>query len=273
MKKNISVLGLLSACICLLTACTYSIVPSQYDLKLKSHVKELSFDQGGTIEQTELTIDSRRYQELNSDQRIFLSYHVLDTGNNILVNDGIRTPLASIPARGIGKETVDFFVPTEAGKYILEIDLVEEDVTWFSAQGMKTLQIPLTVNASVRADYTQIFLTSENTDIYVPTNNGFEIPFTITNNSGITLCNSGAQNILVSYHVKDLSGNTLSEGERISLPQNISSDEIVTINITPQAEIFKIPGKYELEIGLLIEGTAWLQDWGVKPVTISITVK
>lgn len=273
MKKNVYVLGLLSACIYLLTACSYNIVPSQYDLKLESNIKELSFEYGGTIEQTELTIDSRRYQELNSEQRTFLSYHILDNSNNILVNDGIRTPLVPIPARGIGKETLDLFVPTEEGQYILEVDLVEEDVTWFSAQGMKTLQIPLTVKESVSADYTQIFLTSENSDVHVQTGNGFEIPLTIANDSGITLCNSGGQSILVSYHVEDLSGNILSEGERISLPQNIFSGETVTINVAPQSEVFKIPGKYELKMGLLIEGNAWLQDWGVKPVTLSITVE
>lgn len=273
MKKYISVLMLLTVCICLLTACTYNIVPSQYDLKLKSHVEELFFERGGTIEQTELTIDSRCYQELDSAQRTFLSYHILDVNNNVLVNDGIRTPLVPIPARGVGKETVNLFVPIEEGKYILEIDLVEEDVTWFSAQGMKTLQIPMTVKDSVNADYTQISLISANADVHVPSGNGFEILLTVTNNSGVTLCNSGAQNILVSYHVKDLSGNILSEGERISLPQNISSGEAVTVNVAPQAEIFKIPGNYELEIGLLIEGTAWLQEWGVKPVAISVTVE
>lgn len=105
------------------------------------------------------------------------------------VNDGIRTPLISIPARGVGIETVGFFVPTKSGKYTLEIDLLEDDVTWFSAQGMKMLQVPMTVKESVNVDYTQISLIPINTDVHVPAGNGFEIMLTIDNDSGITLWN------------------------------------------------------------------------------------
>lgn len=128
-----------------LSGCAANAVPSQYDLKLKTKVESLEFEVGGEIAQVEITIDSRRYQELSSEQNIYLSYHILSDKKESIIYDGIRTPLESIDARGIEKEIVDVQAPLEAGEYIVEIDLVEEGVTWFSAQGMPTLKLPLKV--------------------------------------------------------------------------------------------------------------------------------
>lgn len=92
---------------------------SQYDLKLKTKVKSLNFETVGEVAQVEITKDNRRYQELFSEQNICLSYHILDSNNNVLVNDGIHTSLTSIPTRGAGIETVGLFVLTKSGKYTL----------------------------------------------------------------------------------------------------------------------------------------------------------
>lgn len=255
------------------SGCSSNMVSSQYDLKLKAHTKNIICDRGGVITQAEITIDSRRYQSLDSEHQIFLSYHILDSNENTIINDGIRTVLTPIPARGIGKETVDILVPNNSGEYLVDIDLVEENVTWFSAQGMSTLRIPLTVKESIVADYSQVSLTSSVSHVELQSQKGFELPITIQNNSEIVLCNSGAEKLLVSYYVKDLAGNILEEGERFSLPHHVLSSEDTLLNISPQAQIFNVPGTYELEIGLLIEGTAWLHEWGMKPLTVSVTVK
>lgn len=145
MKKIIYciVLFLLFALL-ILSGYSQSRVPNQYDLKLKTKEKSLSVfsQQNSTVN---ITIDSRRYHEIVSEQNIFLSYHILDINNKELLHDGLRTSLEMIPARGIQKEVVNFIAPKEPGKYILEIDLVEEGVTWFSEQGMPTLKILLEV--------------------------------------------------------------------------------------------------------------------------------
>jgi hypothetical protein len=42
--------------------------------------------------------------------------------------------------------TFRFAAPAAAGRYLLELDLVEEGVTWFSVAGAVTHRIPFVVN-------------------------------------------------------------------------------------------------------------------------------
>ncbi len=51
----------------------------------------------------------------------------------------------SIPPGGTATFTIDVTAPKEAGAYDLELDLVEELVTWFNAKGSSKLRVPVTV--------------------------------------------------------------------------------------------------------------------------------
>ena len=171
----------------------------------------------------------------------------------------------------------------EEGDYIVEADLVEEGVTWFSAQGMETLKIPLTVQNTVSPDYSGIILTMDSTvansadansatdavsaDIHSP------ITVTIRNNSGIALCSSGYEATQLSYLIKDKKGTVLAEGERVKLPENLASGQTGELTFTPQAELLSTPGDYMIEIDLLREGTAWFKDLGLIPLQIPVTIK
>jgi hypothetical protein len=45
--------------------------------------------------------------------------------------------------------TLQTAVPSIPGDYLLEVDLVQEDVTWFRAKGSPTLTLPVTVTGDV----------------------------------------------------------------------------------------------------------------------------
>lgn len=275
-KRKVLCFMLMSVVTALMTSgCLRQSVPSQYDLKLKTKEKELTCRQGGNLETMEITIDSRRYQELSSDEQIFLSYHLLDSESNLLIQDGIRTRLTPIAARGVKTEAVTIKTPLEKGDYMVVIDLVEEGVTWFSSQGMETLKIPLKVENSTEPNYPAIVLNGDTLDLEynsAPISHS-PIAVTIQNYSGIALCSTGSEAVFLSYLVKDSAGIVIAEGERIPLPENIPSDTTATISFLPQTELFTIPGEYTIELDLLMEQETWFKELGVTPLTISVTVK
>lgn len=78
---------------------------------------------------------------------VYLSYHWRDLDNNIVVHDGIRTPLPGRILRG--GETMQAAVlieaPKQTGRFILELTLVQEMVCWFEERGFDTAKIEVVV--------------------------------------------------------------------------------------------------------------------------------
>ncbi len=61
--------------------------------------------------------------------------------------DGLRTPFPRpLEPGGTLELAVRLAAPAVAGRYLLELDLVEEGVTWFSAAGAATVRIPFIVD-------------------------------------------------------------------------------------------------------------------------------
>jgi hypothetical protein len=77
------------------------------------------------------------------DQPIRLSYHWIDlTRNHVIVFDGVRTPLPHDVAPN-DRVTLDARViaPDQPGHYLLQWDMLQERVTWFSTRGQPTADI------------------------------------------------------------------------------------------------------------------------------------
>lgn len=77
---------------------------------------------------------------------ILLSFHLLSDQKKVLRWDNVRIPLprpvkpgeaCSLPVR--------VKAPLEAGRYIVEFDMVREGAAWFASEGSKTLQVKLKV--------------------------------------------------------------------------------------------------------------------------------
>lgn len=77
---------------------------------------------------------------------VLLSYHLLNSKKRMLSRDNTRYPFSKlIPAGGAAGLTLTGKAPLEAGKYFLELDLVQEGVSWFKDLGSRTYQVALQV--------------------------------------------------------------------------------------------------------------------------------
>lgn len=81
------------------------------------------------------------------DGPVLLSYHWLDRHGVTVVQDGLRNPLPRPVSPGEGcTASLRVRCPDRPGTYILAVELVHEQVTWFSLAGSP----PLTVRMKVR---------------------------------------------------------------------------------------------------------------------------
>ena len=75
--------------------------------------------------------------------------HWLDSTGKIVINDNGRSPVLNDVNPG---DEVVMCANSECAKctgdYILEIDMLQEGVSWFGLRGSKTLRIPITVKGS-----------------------------------------------------------------------------------------------------------------------------
>jgi hypothetical protein len=75
-----------------------------------------------------------------------LSYHLMNEAKEVLVYDGMRVPLPQKVAPG-EEVIVDLTVqaPNKCGNYLINIDVVRENVTWLGSVGSTTCTTPLNV--------------------------------------------------------------------------------------------------------------------------------
>ena len=269
------VLLLICIVIGLMSGCSTEVVPNQYDVKLKAKQECLQISLGGQTAQVEVSVDSYVFQELSSDNGVFLSYHILSPEGEMLDYDGIRTSIEPIKARDKKNEIVNVTAPLSAGEYILEIDMIREGVSWFSEQGMVPLRIPMEVIESYEPDYQRIILSSETDQMNVFYGDVIEVPVSIENLSDMPLYSSGRYAIRGSYRIKDQNGNVLGyEGKRTVLPAEIPPGKkdtvVIAMNPAPFEELGS--GEYIIEVDLVIEGVTWFSQKGMIPLEIPLTI-
>lgn len=97
----------------------------------------------------DVTITNRSWRVWTSERTerpILISHHWLDSARRAVDYDGLRTPLPRPLAPGDEcVAAVRVRTPAAAGSYLLEIDLVEEGVSWFSAAGVPPLRVTVRV--------------------------------------------------------------------------------------------------------------------------------
>ncbi len=84
---------------------------------------------------------------MNEHAPVFFSYHWLRPDGGVVEYDGLRTPFPrALEPGGAVELTFRLAAPEAPGRYVLELDLVEEGVTWFSVAGVATVRIPFVVD-------------------------------------------------------------------------------------------------------------------------------
>lgn len=85
-------------------------------------------------------------KNISSGKYIAVAYHVLDSKGNMINYDGMRTILPAIinPDEQINIKA-NAIAPEKSGKYVLEFDLLQEQVSWFKDKENKTVKVFLDV--------------------------------------------------------------------------------------------------------------------------------
>jgi hypothetical protein len=183
-----------------------------------------------------------------------LTYHWYDAAGNLVVWDGLRTPLAGTAKTVIAAVNAQIAVPSTAGTYKLRYDIVQEGVAWFSTQGMQT---PVKTISVIVPPLSALYSAPAN--VNGSANSMVTVPVTITN-AGTTTWQPGAFN--AAYHLYVANGPLLVwDGVRTALPAAVPSGQAVTLNL-----IVKMPastGTFLLRFDVVQEGVTWFSSQGV----------
>src|SRR4029077_5684474 len=79
--------------------------------------------------------------------QISVGNHWLDSAGRVITNDdGRATLLQDLLPAGEAEFSFTINAPKDAGQYLLEVDVLQENVSWFGLRGSQTLRLPVTVN-------------------------------------------------------------------------------------------------------------------------------
>lgn len=207
----------------------------------------------------------------NGDNPVYLGYHWIDFNNKeTVVFDGRRS-IISKDGVNVGDEIVfdlNVLSPSKQGEYILQIDLVQEGVTWFSFKGVPALEKFISIDLSYSAQYNDIGETPN----FLDTGEEFDAVIEVKNNGFLTWGFSGDKRVALGTHWIDRdTGEIVTwDGNRGLLTYDISygGETEVEINIKAPDKA----GRYTLQFDMVHERVTWFSEKGVIPLEVNIDV-
>ncbi len=201
----------------------------------------------------------------------YLSYHWLDFDTKKTVQfEGKRSDLP-VEAVGPGQEAeIDFQVlsPESSGKYILQIDMVHEGQTWFSYQGVPTLEKYVAVNVDYAASYDDMGSTPNE----IRPGEEFKAIVKVVNNGFMDWIAESDKPVRLGWHWynRDTREIEYFGAGRALLPSDVAhgqSTEVEAFITAPDK-----PGRYVLAYDLVHEKVAWFSQEGVIPLEVSVDI-
>jgi hypothetical protein len=196
------------------------------------------------------------------DNPYHLSYKWLDLERNVLIADGLRTPLR-LPVAPLEEIRLDAAIrfPATSGDYILQIDMVHEFVTWFQWKGSPVYESEVAVQPAV-PDYAAEWLDYLGPERLLIGDTGQAL-LEIKNTGLQPWLHSGEDAVSLGYRWFDGQDHEVPVGraETTPLPENVEPGETVIFRDVP----LLIPaeaGSYRL-VWELMRGDTWLSDRGV----------
>ena len=191
-----------------------------------------------------------------------LTYKWLDADRNPVVADGLRTPLGRevAPLEEIALNAKLQF-PSGGGEYILQMDMVQEFVTWFQWKGSPVYEVQVRVEPLV-PEYAVEWLDYEGPDRMVIGQPG--VAYVEVKNVGVLPWpNTGQEAVLLGYRWFDAQDQeVLVDGvQTLEMPHTIEPGQVAIFRdvdlLTP-----RLPGSYRLVWDLQQAGE-WLSSQGV----------
>ncbi len=207
----------------------------------------------------------------NGGNPIYLGYHWINFNTKeIVVFDGERS-IISHDGVDVGQEVefdLKIVAPSEPGDYVLQIDLVHEEVTWFSYQGVPPLEKFVSVGVSYSAQYGE----GGNTPNYLDPGQEFEVEVEVKNTSMGFWESEGSRRTNLGTHWinRDTGEMIIWDGNRGLLDEDVEHGQETIVKITIEAP--DEPGRYILQYDMVHEGVTWFSEQGVIPLEINIDV-
>ncbi|HSQ23288.1 MAG TPA: hypothetical protein VLN44_02710, partial [Pyrinomonadaceae bacterium] len=119
------------------------------EIQAISYPQRLSPEQMATIHVSVRNISQVTWlaaERTGAQFQLRLGNHWLDGLGNMVTNDDGRSTLMKDLAPGEETEfDLSVNAPNAPGQYLLEIDMLQEDFSWFGSQGSKTVRLPITI--------------------------------------------------------------------------------------------------------------------------------
>jgi uncharacterized protein YcfL len=203
-----------------------------------------------------------------SSTPVDLGYHWYDQIGKPVVWDGLRTKLAADlqPGQSVQLQA-QVQSPPDGGIYQLRFDLAQEGVTWFSAKGIPTGNVTVTVcctktfGAQYQPQITTLGLAGA----------AATLPIALTNTGNFTWSALGTTPVHLGYHWTDATGKVVVwDGARANLAADVAPGASQTV----QAQIVfpSTAGTYILKWDLVQEGVAWFSSKNVPTFDQTVTV-
>jgi subtilisin family serine protease len=244
------------------------LVGPAYAVRWDSHNSPATIDAPGQKVAVNLSLTNMgaKTWPITGANPIYVSYRWKTSANQV-VGPSLYTLLPQAVSPG-GSVTVNASLqaPAVSGAYILEWDLVEKDVTWFSRKGVQPLQASVIVGASygVRWDAHDTPATINSSGQSLTVN------LSVTNTGTKTWPVTGANPVFVSYRWRNSSNQVVGTPHFTLLPHAVDPGGSVTVSAQLSAP--GAPGTYTLEWDLVEKDITWFSWQGVTPLSTTVTV-
>jgi len=203
-----------------------------------------------------------------SSNPVDLGYHWYDSLGKLVVWDGLRTKLpADLQPGGSVLVNAQVQSPPDGGTYQLRFDLAQEGITWFSAKGIPTGNVNLTVccTKTFGAQYVPQITTLGVSGAAAT------VPIALTNTGNFIWNAGGTTPVHLGYHWTDATGKVVVwDGTRSYLAADVAPGASQTV----QASISfpTTAGTYILKWDLVQEGVAWFSGKNVPTFDQTVSV-
>jgi len=214
------------------------------------------------------------HEETRAGGYVMLGGHLLDEEQEIVSRGFLR---AALPRDVKPGETVlvdaRLPVPAKPGRYVVQLDMVDEFVAWFEQCGSKVVETPLRVEPrpSPRLAASLELVARAPSG---PVDPGAPIALTVrARNTGTGAWAVGAPGqhgtVSLGARLLDAGGRTMVQDYvRVPLPRSIAPEEEATLSAEVPAP--PEPGQYRLQLDLVAEGVCWFAHAGSAPLDLIV---
>jgi SAM-dependent methyltransferase len=205
---------------------------------------------------------------------VMLSGHLLDGEGRMVRHGFFRSPL---PRDVAPEESVDVVaelpLPAEGGRHWIRLDLVDENVMWFSQAGSRCLELDLYVEGGASPDSLRARLEAEGPLRGAP---GTKVRFPIhLSNEGVETWLHAPEprpgTVSLAGHVMDAEGRVHTRDlMHQPLPHDVAPGR--SVEMTAEMRVPLEPGAYRLKLDLVKEHVCWFEQRGSPPLSIALEV-